>query len=180
MHARQLPRLTIIAALLIGGQVIAADFRVLDFKSSCDDVTTLEMARGSTAFQGRLPSGFQFAFHAREMDRDAVVGYACRDGRFFRGAYIFPVKDEVESTAVYTALKKRVSAELGAPSYDFASKEYRDKMRALGATLSRADTQVAFWNGKNAEAHASVSIPSGDQGWRVSLSYTSLGYTAQE
>ena len=166
------------AALVIAGQAAAADFRVLDFKSSCDNVTALETSQGSAAVQGRLPSGFQFAFLAREMDRDVVVGYACRDGRFFRGAYIFPVKDEAEATAVYTAVKNRVSAELGAPSYDFASKEYRHKMRAVGATLSRADTQVAFWNGKNAEAHASVSVPSGDQGWRVSLSYTSLGYTS--
>ena len=162
----------ILAVLAIAGRVEAADFRVLDFQAPCDNVATLEAALGSTALQGRLPSGFQFAFHAREMDRDAVVGYACREGHFFRGAYIFPVKDEAEATALYTAVKRKVTAELGAPAFDFASKEYRDKMRSLGATLSRADTQVAFWNGKKAEAHASVSVPSGEQGWRVSLSYT--------
>lgn len=184
MHARELFRLTIVTAtLLVADRTLAADFRVLDFTASCDDVTTLELARGSTEFQGRLPSGFQFAFNAREMDRDAVIGYACRDGRFFRGAYIFPVKDEAEATDFYTKLKKLVTADFGAPSFDFASKAYRQKMQSIGATLSRADTQVAFWDAGKSEAHASVSVPPssalppkpGEEisaGWRVSLSYT--------
>jgi len=173
MHCRELLRLTlVIAALLLADHVIAADFRVLDFKAPCDKVVAMETAGGATVLEGRLPSGFQFAFNARELDRDAVVGYACRDGRLFRGAYIFPVKDQAEATALYTALKQRVSAERGKPSYDFASKDYRQKMQAAGATLSLADTQVAFWDGSKSEAHASVSVPSGLQGWRVSLSYT--------
>ena len=172
MRALKLFSPAMLATLAVAGHVEAADFRVLDFQASCDDVPALEAARGSTALPGRLPSGFQFAFNTREMDRDAVVGYACREGHFFRGAYIFPVKDEAEATALYTQVKQKVTAELGAPAFDFASKEYREKMRSLGATLSRADTQVAFWNGKKAEAHASVSVPSGEQGWRVSLSYT--------
>jgi len=162
----------IAASLLLSAHAFAADFRVLDFKAPCDQVTALEKAQGSQPVEGRLPSGFQYAFNARELDRDAVVGYACRDGRLFRGAYIFPVKNQAEATALYTALKQRISKERGKPSYDFASKEYRQKMQAVGATLSLADTQVAFWDGSKSEAHASVSVPSGMQGWRVSLSYT--------
>jgi hypothetical protein len=175
MHAKNdFSPAIVMAALLVAGNSRAADFRVLDFSSPCDSLPALEAAAGSTAFQDRLPSGFQFAFRAREMDRDAVIAYACRDGHLFRGAYIFPAKDEADATTLYGAVKRRVTSELGAPSYDFASKEYRQKMRAAGATLSRADTQVAFWNGKRSEAHASVAAPSGDQGWRVSLSYTAL------
>ena len=173
MQVRKLIRLTtLIAFLLLADHVIAADFRVLDFKASCDKVTPLETAQGSAPVSGRLPSGFQFAFNVREMDRDAVAGYACRDGRLFRGAYIFPVRDQAEATALYTAIKKKLSDERGKPSFDFASKEYRQKMQSIGATLSLADTQVAFWDGKISEAHASVAVPSGLQGWRVSLSFT--------
>lgn len=151
----------------------AADFRALDFDAPCENLPALEAARGSATFEERLPSGFQFAFRSREMNRDVVIGYACRDGRFFRGAYIFQAKDEADASALYKALKQRVTRERGAPpSYDFASREYRQKMAAVGATLSRADTQVAFWNNGHSEAHASVAEPSGDRGWRVSLSYT--------
>jgi hypothetical protein len=49
-------------------------------------------------------------------------------------------------------------------------------MSAVGATLSRVDTLVAFWNAKNSEAHASVAAPSKDRGWRVSLSYTARSH----
>jgi glucan biosynthesis protein len=155
------------------GSAEAADFRALDFNASCADLAAKEAALGSAAFDEQLPSGFQYAFRNREMDRDVVVAYACRDGRFFRGAYIFSVRDAADATALYGALKRRTIKERGAPSFDFASAEYRRKMQAVGATLSPVDTQVAFWNGPRSEAHASVAAPSGQRGWRVSLSFTS-------
>jgi len=161
-------------AVLFATMAAAADFRTLDFGATCDNIESLEAARGATLFEGRLPSGYQFAFRVRETERDAVVGYACKDGRFFRGAYIFDVKDGEEATQVYAAIKRRVTKELGAPSYDFASVEHRRKMREVGAELSRSDTQVAFWSAKKFEAHASVGEPSRDRGWRVSLSYTAM------
>lgn len=167
------------AVLAIGAAscpALAGDFRVLDFNAPCTDIATLEAARGTTPLDEPLPSGFQFAFRGREMNRDVIFAYACRDGRFFRGAYIYNVPDEATASAVYKAIKQHVTRELGAPSYDFASKEYRDKMAAVGATLSRTDTQVAFWDGQGAEAHASVAEPSGERGWRVSLSYTAHGH----
>lgn len=165
-------RAALSGAIFIAMQATAADFRVLDYSASCQKVASLESARGSTAFEGKLPSGYQFAFRTREMDRDAVVAYSCREDQFFRGAYIFDASDADDATKVYAALKKRVSGELGAPYYDFASAEHRKKMRDVGATLSRTDTEVAFWKAKNSEAHASVAMPSADHGWRVSLSYT--------
>jgi hypothetical protein len=162
------------AAAALSTVAAAADFRVLDFDTACDGVTALETARGSAAFEGQLPSGFQFAFRGREMDRDVVFAYACHEGRFYRGAYIFEAKDEADATALYRALKQRVTRERGAPSYDFASREHRQKMEGAGATLSRVDTQVAFWNDGHSEAHASVGEPSPTRpGWRVSLSFTS-------
>lgn len=171
MSARVASSLTV-GALICTATAGAADFRALDFNASCDNLPALEAARGSMPFNERLPSGFQFAFRGRELDRDVVIGYACRDGHFFRGAYIFSAKDEADASAIYNTLKQRVTKERGAPSYDFASRQYRDKMRAVGARLSRSDTQVAFWNNSHSEAHASVAQPSGDRGWRVSLSYT--------
>ena len=161
-----------LSAVLAWNTSFAADFRVLDFDRSCDQVESLELARGSSTFTGKLPSGYQFAFHTREMDRDALAVYACDKGQLFRGGYIFEARDEADAAQLYSALKKRVTRELGAPSYDFASKEYRKKMADIGATLSAADTMVAFWNAPTSEAHASVAAPSKDRGWRVSLSYT--------
>jgi hypothetical protein len=155
-----------------GAQAAAADFRTLDFNAPCDNLPALEAARGTAPFEERLPSGFQFAFRGREMNRDVVIAYACRDGRFFRGAYIFAAQDEADASALYKALKQRVTRERGAPTYDFASREYRQKMQSIGAKLSRSDTEVAFWNNGHSEAHASVAEPSGERGWRVSLSYT--------
>lgn len=157
---------------LVAGPALATDFRALDFNAPCENVQVLEANLGSRPYDEQLPSGFQYAFRAREMDRDAIIGYACREGRFFRGAYLFFARDEADATALYTALKRRVTRERGAPTYDFASAEYRRKMRDIGATLSRSDTQVAFWNNGHSEAHASVAAPSGARGWRVSLSYT--------
>jgi hypothetical protein len=162
----------VVASLAFPLTAVAADFRVLDFDKPCGDVAALEAARGSTPFEGKLPSGYHYAFRNRDMDRDVVIGYTCANDKFTRGAYIFDVKDGEEATQLYTALKRRVTQELGAPYYDFASKEHRNKMAEVGAELSRADTQVAFWNTKNSEAHASVAEPSKDRGWRVSLSYT--------
>jgi hypothetical protein len=166
---RLLPLILLAAA---AAPAMAADFRALDFNASCADVASKEAALGSTPYTEQLPSGFQYAFRNREADRDVIVGYACRDGHFFRGAYIFMVKDEADATAVYSALKRRVTKERGKPSYDFASAEYRNKMKSVGATLAPVDTQVAFWNNGHSEAHASVAAPSGTRGWRVSLSYT--------
>jgi hypothetical protein len=154
----------------------ASDFRTLDFGAPCDNVTRLEAAQSSTPVEEQLPSGYQYAFHTRFMDRDAVVGYSCKDGAFFRGAYIFQARDQADASSLYKKLKQRVTHERGAPSYDFASSEYRNKMHAVGATLSEADKQVAFWNGKRDEAHLSVGQPSGTRGWRVSLSYTAEGH----
>ena len=154
------------------GSAQAADFRALDFSASCESLPAQEAALGSTPFNEQLPSGFQYAFHNREMGRDVVVAYACRDGQFFRGAYIFAARDAADATALYAALKRRVTKERGAPSFDFASAEYRRKMQAVGATLAPVDTQVAFWNNSHSEAHASVAAPSGQRGWRVSLSFT--------
>ncbi len=154
------------------GGAEAADFRTLDFNSSCADLPAREAALGSAPFDEQLPSGFQYAFRNREMDRDVIVAYACRDGRFFRGAYIFSARDAADATALYAALKRRMTKERGAPSFDFASAEYRRKMHAVGATLAPVDTQVAFWNSPRSEAHASVAAPSGQRGWRVSLSFT--------
>lgn len=147
----------------------------MDFDAPCADIPALEAARGTPVLDENLPSGFQLAFRGRELDRDVVIAYACRDGKFFRGAYIFAVPDEATATAVYRAIKQRVTRELGQPSYDFASAEHLQKMKDAGATLSRADTQVAFWDGKRSEAHASVAEPSRERGWRVSLSYTAHG-----
>jgi hypothetical protein len=154
---------------------MAADFRALDFNAPCTDIAAKEAALGSKPYLEQLPSGFQYAFHNREMDRDVIVGYACRDGHSFRGAYIFMVTDEADATRLYNALKRRVTKERGKPSYDFASAEYRNKMKSIGATLDPVDTQVAFWNNGHSEAHASVAAPSGTRGWRVSLSYTAEG-----
>ena len=158
--------------VLVGGRASAADFRALDFSASCANLPAQEAGLGSAPFNEQLPSGFQYAFRNREMERDVVVAYACRDGRFFRGAYIFSVRDEADATALYSALKRRMTKERGAPSFDFASADYRRKMKAVGATLSPVDTQVAFWNNSHSEAHASVAAPSGQRGWRVSLSFT--------
>jgi hypothetical protein len=150
----------------------AADFRTLDFGARCDNVPALESAQGSGAFEERLPSGYEYAFRGRFADHDAVIGYSCREGTFYRGAYIFDVKDQAEATQLYRQLKQRVTRERGKPSYDFASAEYRQKMAAVGATLALVDTQVAFWNGKRDEAHLSAAEPARGHGWRVSLSYT--------
>ena len=176
MRAKHLIFATLLSGVAALSQASAADFRVLDFDAPCEQVTALETARGSTTFDGKLPSGYQFAFRVREMDRDALAVYACEDGKFFRGGYVFDVRDGAAATALYTAIKKRLNGELGAPSYDFASKEHRKKMSDVGATLSRSDTQVAFWNAGKSEAHASVAEPSKDRGWRVSLSYTAKSH----
>ena len=152
----------------------AADFRALNFDAACDDVAAREAAMGSQPYDGKLPSGYQFAFRGRQLDRDVVIGYSCRDGKFFRGAYMFDVRDGDEATQVYGALKQQVTRELGKPYYDFASAEHRRKMEEAGATLSRVDTQVAFWKNATYEAHASAAEPARERGWRVSLSYTAL------
>jgi len=149
-----------------------ADFRTLDYGARCDNLPALESAQGSTAFDERLPSGYQFAFRSHFADHDTVIGYSCRDGALFRGAYIFDVKDQAEATQLYRQLKQRVTRDRGKPSYDFASAEHRQKMAAAGASLDVVDTQVAFWNDKRDEAHLSVAEPSRGHGWRVSLSYT--------
>ena len=172
MRAKHPLRALLSFALLCPALAGAADFGVLDFDAPCDQVASLEVARGSTAFDGKLPSGYQFAFRTKQFERDALVVYSCDAGKFFRGGYIFDATDQADASQLYATIKKSVTRELGAPSYDFASKEHRKKMSDVGATLAVTDTQVAFWNAKTSEAHASVAAPSKDRGWRVSLSYT--------
>jgi hypothetical protein len=160
------------AALLTAAPASAADFRAFDFGAPCDRIVAMEATRGSANFDGKLPSGYQFAFRVRELDRDALVVYSCDDGKLFRAGYIFEAKDETDAAALYSAIKRRVTRERGTPSYDFASAAHRKKMSDVGATLSRVDMLVAFWDGETSEAHASVAEPAKERGWRVSLSYT--------
>lgn len=172
-HSRNLLLSALVTgAALLAGPALAADFRTLDFGTPCDRIPALEDQRGSRSFEGKLPSGYQFAFHARELDRDALAVYSCDDGKLFRGGYIFEATDEADAASLYSMIKRRVNRERGSPSYDFASTAHRKKMTDAGATLSRVDTLVAFWDGDTSEAHASVAEPSKDRGWRVSLSYT--------
>lgn len=159
-------------AALLANPARAADFRAFEFGTPCDRIVALEAARGSQTFGGELPSGYQFAFLTREMNREALVVYACEGGKLFRAGYIFEAKDEADAAALYSSLKKRVSRERGSPSYDFASPAHRKKMADAGATLARRDTLVSFWDGDSSEAHASVAEPTKGRGWRVSLSYT--------
>ena len=162
----------VVVSTLLGGPASAADLRLLEFGAPCDQIVKQEAATGAEAYEGKLPSGYHFAFRIRELDRDALAVYACDGGKLFRTGYIFEAKDQADAAALYATIKKRVSRERGKPSYDFASAAHRKKMTDAGATLSPADTMVAFWDGKTSEAHASVAEPSKDRGWRVSLSYT--------
>lgn len=166
-------------AALLAGPAGAADFRVMDFGAPCDRIVSLEEARGSGAFDGKLPSGYQFAFRIRELDRDALAVYSCDDGKLFRGGYIFDAKDEADAATLYAAIKKRITRERGTPAYDFASAAHRKKMSDVGATLSLADTLVAFWNGPTSEAHASVGQPTKNRGWQVSLSFTANSHVKE-
>ncbi|HEY0686267.1 MAG TPA: hypothetical protein VGD45_28255 [Steroidobacter sp.] len=164
---------------LLAGPAFAADFRLIDFGAPCDQIVKQEAESGAEAYEGKLPSGYQFAFRVRELDRDALAVYACDGGKLFRSGYIFEAKDEADATMLYARIKKRVSRERGKPSYDFASTAHRKKMSDAGATLSPVDTMVAFWDGKTSEAHASVAEPSKDRGWRVSLSYTANSHVKE-
>jgi hypothetical protein len=171
--------LALCATALLAEAAPAADFRALDFGAPCDRIAALETARGSQSFDGKLPSGYQFAFRTREFDRDGLVVYSCDGGKLFRGGYIFDAKDEADAAALYATIKKRITRERGTPSYDFAGATHRKKMSDAGATLSRVDTLVAFWDGATSEAHASVAEPSKDRGWRVSLSYTANSHVKE-
>ncbi len=157
----------------------AADFRALDFGAPCDQIVSSELASGAEAYEGKLPSGYQFAFRVRELDRDALAVYPCDGGKLFRAGYIFDPKDEADAAALYATIKRRINRERGKPSYDFASAAHRKKMTDAGATLSPFDTMVAFWDGKTSEAHASVAEPTKDRGWRVSLSYTANSHVKE-
>jgi hypothetical protein len=157
---------------LLAGPICAADFRAFDFGAPCDRIVALESSRGSQSYDGKLPSGYQFAFRTQELDRDALVVYSCDGGKLFRAGYIFDANNEADAAALYSAIKRRVTRERGTPSYDFASAAHRKKMTDVGATLSRVDMLVAFWDGETSEAHASVAEPAKERGWRVSLSYT--------
>jgi|GEM_PF-2478182 len=141
-------RLIALAALAsIAGaltQAAAADFRSLDFGQSCANVAALESAAGSAPHNQPL-SGYSPAFRGVFMEREVIIGYSCSGDGLYRGAYIFAVKDEAEASSLYQTLKRRLVSEQGKPSYDFASQEHRQKMAAAGATLSRSDTEVAFW-----------------------------------
>jgi len=171
--------LVLTGTALLADAATVADFRALDFGAPCDRIAALESARGSQSFEGKLPSGYQFAFRTREFDRDGLVVYSCDGGKLFRGGYIFDAKDEADAAALYATIKKRVSRERGTPTYDFASAAHRKKMGDAGATLSVVDTLVAFWDGATSEAHASVAEPSKDRGWRVSLSYTANSHVKE-
>ena len=122
--------LVVAATCAVADPVDAPDFRTLAYRASCENVTELEVAQGSSPLEGELPSGYEHAFRGRHLDRDVVIGYSCRVGTFYRGAYIFEAKDEADASALYRRLKQMVTKERGAPSYDFASREHREKMAA--------------------------------------------------
>ena len=131
-----------------------------------------KQARGSTTYDGKLPSGYQFAFRVQEMDRDALAVYSCDAGKLFRGGYIFDPRTKPMPRRCTQPIKKRVTRELGAPSYDFASKRpsQKNERHRRHPVAHRHPSRIL--ERRNSEAHASVAAPSKDRGWRVSLSYT--------
>ena len=164
----------VVLALLFAAASQAEDFRQMKFGAQCEGIEARETTLGSKPDAGKLPSGYQFAFKNREHDRDVIVAYSCRDGVFYRGAYIFDAADESDAARLYATLKRRVSEAMGPPYYDFSSAQHRKKMADVGAELSKVDTLVSFWKNDTYEAHASVAEPRQERGWRVSLSYTAL------
>ncbi len=64
--------------LVAGASAQAKDFRALDFGAPCETLQAQEAALGAGPYDETLPSGFQYAFRARDLDRDVVIGYACK------------------------------------------------------------------------------------------------------
>jgi hypothetical protein len=107
-----------ILSLLIAPLADAADFRVLDFGSSCATVNELEASLGSVQILWSKVSPDLHTFSGSAFDRQVSIVYLCPRGNFEVGNYFFASQSPDDAVKTYRRLHDALVVEYGVPYID--------------------------------------------------------------
>ena len=145
----------------------------MNFGEACHGVSGLETAMGSTP-SGGDEDGSLYTFRGLSDGWPVVVGYWCRDGRFWKGVYMMDRTSLAEATGWYVMLKRKLMSEYDAPTTDLASPELRQRLEeTLGHKVPDTDTYSCVWEKQNVGIQLSMNGPFGGEGWQTSVTFES-------
>ena len=107
---------------LFCSELMAADFRTLDFGESCSGIKTEEYQLGNSPKVGQNTRDTYYAFNGVFLDRAVTINYYCgKDNKLDRGMYSFNFTNESDLEAFFKVARPNLMYLLGPPAYDGAS-----------------------------------------------------------
>ena len=111
---------TLITVLfLVSTNLLAADFRSLDFGDSCADINREEYRSGNTPKTSSDSPDEHYAFNGVFLDRTTTITYYCgKDDIFDQGLYLFTFTSEQDLNTFFEIAKLNLEYLLGPPTFD--------------------------------------------------------------
>lgn len=160
-----------ILATVIAWPVSAADFRDLNFGSSCAPIRGLEEARGSAQIPWKSVEDAELiAFNAQAFERDVSIVYHCVGGQLFAGRYFLPFEDFYGVVRSYGQVREQLVGIHGSPLLDTSPWSYvLDPGQDPRAVLSDPTKYMTIWT--TPRVRVSLSLMPRNEGsktdWRV-------------
>ena len=167
--------LTAILLSLISGAAVAADFRVMNFGESCDEIARREQDLGSIAVDEQHRS-YQ-KYEGRYLDRTVHVYYGCgNNGQFQRGTYVYEFDTLGKAKAFFKHARRLLMKTLGKPKVDSSSPEYAKLMSKRGIHINADDKYTLYWRTDGMKILMSAQKRSAHSGSAVvGIDFTSTG-----
>ena len=121
---------------------ISADFRLLNFGDSCEELVSRETAAGS-----QLTSAVdeRYIFEGRHLNREASIIYQCLDGLLSRGTYALRFDDFATAKRFFLEQEPEFILDYGVPKVDQAAENYLDYMESIGFKIKDEHKYVLYW-----------------------------------
>ena len=160
-----------IVATVLAWPVSAADFRAVDFGSSCAAVRELEEARGSVQIPWKKVEGGELiAFTGQAFERNVSIVYHCIGDQLRTGSYFLPFEDFNGVVKSYGEVHERLVVMHGQPFLDTSPwSNALDPGQDPRAVLSDPVRYMTIW--KTPRVRVSLSLmpreKSSENDWQV-------------
>ena len=136
-----------IIATVIAWPVSAADFRSVDFGSSCAPVRELEEAQGSVQIPWKkVEDGELIAFKGRAFERDVSIVYHCIGGQLVAGSHFFLFEGFSGVVSSYGEVHEKLVGLHGRPFLDTSPRYHPDDLNHdQRAALSDPVRYMTIW-----------------------------------
>ena len=165
-------RSLLVTAVFFATAVHAADFRGLDFGTSCDSIRASEEAQNSVPipWSDTEPEGFR-AFKGRAFDREVTILYVCLHGQLRIGNYFFPFESMEAAVDTYRATYDALVAIYGVPFLD--TTPWQPGSESMDPRFLASDPSGYRTSWRTLRAYVSINLlpfaVSQGEPWRVTI-----------